>query len=240
MTRQYFSDSAVCASSADVERKLAAHIMWYYWDQNDVSRMTSFWSSHKKRLNQDEYVTYLLNLYWDQSEEGQKALRLELTGMKDHPKVAALMDEFKMQEKFAARRAGILKMNLLEEGKPFDGDAFSAKLESFLLEIKKLGEEVKPLLGSENGKIREQTNQQLQGFYAQVADKLQALTPVGEEKEFVASFQGEMYNVAKVFQTKVVDFKKATRRPSGDVTYASPVQPSLSTSAMDLYPGARK
>lgn len=154
--------------------------------------------------------------------------------------MAALMDEFKEQEKFQSRRENLLKTVLLEKEKPFDGEGFNARLEGFLLEIKKVGEEVKPLLGSEHGKVREQTNQQLQGFYAQVADMIQALNPVGEEPEFIVSFQGEMHKIAKVFQTKVVDFKKATRRPSGDVTFASPVQPALSTSAMDQIPGEQK
>ena len=240
MTRNGFSDAAKCASSAEVSNKMAAHILWYYWDQNDVSRMTGFWDGHKKYLSRDEYVTYLLDLYWDQPEAGQKTLRSELKSLKDHAKIAALMDDFKNQEKFQARREQILKMELLDATKPFDGDAFNAKLEGFLLEIKKLAEEVKPLLASEHGKIREQTNQQLQGFYADVSDKLQGLVPANEEKEFIASFQSEMHNIAKVFQTKVVDFKKATRRPSGDVTFASPVQPSLSSTVIDQLPGGRK
>jgi hypothetical protein len=49
-----------------------------------------------------------------------------------------------------------------------------------------------------------------------------------------------MQKIAKVFQSKVVDFKKATRRPSGDITFASPVTPSLSTAVMDQVPGGKK
>ncbi|MBY0518783.1 MAG: tetratricopeptide repeat protein [Bacteriovoracaceae bacterium] len=240
MTRQNFKETAACASSSEVHDKLASHVLWYYWDQNDSSKMISFYDSNKKNLNRDDYVSYLLDLYWDQPEQGQQALRVELKHYKDHPKVVTLNDDFKHQEKFQARRAAILKTELLEAEKPFDGDAFNAKLEAFMLEIKKVGEEVKPLLTSEHGKIREQTNQQLQGFYADVADKLQGLKPNEPDKDFQVSFQAEMYNVAKVFQTKVVDFKKATRRPSGDVTFASPLQPTLSISPMDQIPGGRK
>ncbi len=240
MVSGQYRDFAGCASSTEMESKVAGQILWYYWDHNDISRLTSFWDNNKKRLDKNDYVTYLLDLYWDQPEISQRTLRKELTQLKDHPKVAALMDEFKEQEKFQTRRESLLKTVLIEKEKAFDGDGFNARLEGFLLEIKKVGEEVKPLLASEHGKVREQTNQQLQGFYAQVADMIQALNPVGEEPEFIVSFQGEMHKIAKVFQTKVVDFKKATRRPSGDVTFASPVQPVLSTSAMDQIPGERK
>lgn len=220
---------------------MAAHILWYYWDHNDVSRMTSFWDAQKKNLDKDEYVGFLLDLYWDQNEEGQRNLRRELIEVKDHTKVAALMGDFKRQEEFLKRREEILKLSLVELDKPFDPEAFNPRLEKFLLEIKKLSDEVKPLLASEHGKIREQTNQQLQGFYGKVADKLQTLNVVHEDKDFVASFQSEMHKIAKVFQTKVVDFKKATRRPSGDLEFVSPVQAKISISTMDQYSaGGRK
>lgn len=240
INRSQFKAFAQCASATEVEKKMADHILWYYWDQNDSSNLISSWGDFKKVSSKDDYITYLLDLYWDQPEAGQKSLRSELIKHKDHPKVAALMEEFKLQEKFQSRREQILSQVLLDETKPFDGDAFNAKLEGFLLEIKKLAEDVKPLLSSEQIKIREQTNQQLQGFYGAVSDKLMSLKTQETDAEFVAGFQAEMHNVSKVFQAKVVDFKKATRRPSGDVTFASPVQPALSSSVIDLVPGSRK
>lgn len=241
ITKQNFDDAAKCASSPEVVSKVAGQILWYYWDQNDVSRMTSFWSAKKKVLSKDEYVSYLLDLYWDQNEAGQRDLRREFKSVQDHPKMAALMDDFKNQENFFKRRQEILTLGLVEADKPFDPEAFNPKLEKFLLEIKKVGEEVKPLLTSEHGKIREQTNQQLQGFYANVADKLQTLKPLHEDKDFVLSFVSEMHNIAKVFQTKVVDFKQAKRMPSGDLEFASPMQASISITTMDQFPaGGRK
>lgn len=241
ITTRNFQDAAKCATSATMTQKMAGHILWYYWDHNDVGRMTSFWDSQKKNLDKDEYVGFLLDLYWDQNEEGQRGLRRELAEVKDHAKVAALMGDFKRQEEFLKRREEILKISLVEVDKPFDPEAFNPRLEKFLLEIKKVSEEVKPLLASEHGNIREQTNQQLQGFYAKVADKLQTLNVVHEDKDFVASFQSEMHKIAKVFQTKVVDFKKATRRPSGDLEFASPVQAEISITTMDQYSaGGRK
>jgi hypothetical protein len=67
------------------------------------------------------------------------------------------------------------------------------------------------------------------------------LNVVHEDKDFVASFQSEMHKIAKVFQTKVIDFKKATRRPSGDLEFVSPVQAKISISTMDQYSaGGRK
>ncbi len=232
---------AKCASSSEVVAKVAAQVLWYYWDQNDPARLVGFWESSKKHLERDEYVAYLLDLYWDQNEKGQRELRQEFAKNKDHPKLSALMNDFKAQEEFLKRREAILALPLVDPQEvSFDPEAFNPKLEKFLLEIKKVGEEVKPLLTSEHGKIREQTNQQLMAFYGRVADRLQTLNPKHEDKEFVDSFTGEMHKMAKVFQTKVVDFKKAQRRPSGDAEYLSPLQSAISAGVMDQYKDGRK
>lgn len=234
------SEFSKCSSGADVHKKIASFMLWYYWDQNDAERMTGIWSDQKKNLDRDEYVTYLLDLYWDQPEEKQRALRSDLKREKDHPKVAALINDFQLQEKFQSMREKTLQIELMKKEEVFDPEKFNVKLEAFLLEIKKVGEEAKPLLASDSGKVREQTNQQLQGFYASVADLLQSLEVKHEDKDFVASFKGEMHKISKVFQTKVVDFKKSSRTPSGDIVFASPVQTSLSATTMDEISGVRK
>lgn len=235
-----FSEFSKCTSSPEAHKKIASYMLWYYWDQNDAQRMTGIWRDQKKNLDRNEYVTYLLDLYWDQPEEKQRSLRSDLKREKDHPKVAALINDFQLQEKFQTKREKTLKLELIKQDENFDPEKFNLRLEAFLLEIKKTGEEAKPLLASESGKIREQTNQQLQGFYASVADTLQGLDFKHEDKEFIASFRGEMHKISKVFQTKVVDFKKSSRTPSGDVVFASPVQTSLSATTMDEFSGARK
>ncbi len=235
-----FSEFSKCASSPEVHKKIASYMVWYYWDQNDSDRMTGIWNDQKKNLDRDEYVTYLLDLYWDQPEAKQRTLRGELKREKDHPKVAALIKDFQLQEKFQSFREKTLKIDLINKEEAFDPEKFNVKLEAFLLEIKKVGDEAKPLLSSDSGKVREQTNQQLQGFYASVADILQSLDFKHDDKDFVASFKSEMHNVSKVFQTKVVDFKKTTRTPSGDIEFASPVQTSLSATSMDDFSGVRK
>ena len=235
-----FSEFSKCTSGPETHKKIASYMLWYYWDQNDAERMTGIWSDQKKNLDRDEYVTYLLDLYWDQPEEKQRALRSDLKREKDHPKVAALINDFQLQEKFQTMREKTLKLELMSKEEAFDPEKFNVKLEAFLLEIKKVGEEAKPLLSSDSGKVREQTNQQLQGFYASVADRLQGLEVKHEDKDFVASFKGEMHNISKVFQTKVVDFKKSSRTPSGDIVFASPVQTSLSATTIDDISGVRK
>jgi tetratricopeptide (TPR) repeat protein len=240
ITQQAFNQTRGCSSAPEVDKKIAGQILWYYWDHNDSDRMISFWNSNSKYLDQEEYVTYLLDLYWDQNEQAQKSLRSDLKRMKAHPKIAALTGDFLLQEKFQKTRETVLKIQLVNADVPFDPEAFNPNLEKFLLEIKKVGEEAKPLLSSQYGKIREQTNQQLQGFYASVADILQGLSFPHEDKDFVASFKGEMHKIAKVFQNKVVDFKKTTRKPSGDIAFASPVQTSLSASTIDVVSGGRK
>jgi hypothetical protein len=238
--KQVFDKFSKCASSPEVEKKIASQAQWYYWDHNQPEDMISWWNSHKKSLDKDEYVTYLLDLYWDQPEDKQRILRADLKRVKDHPKVAALINDFSQQEKFLAAREKALAIELINLEQPFDPEAFNTKLEGFLLEIKKIGELAKPLLESEHGKIREQTNQQLQGFYANVADLLQGLNVKHEDKDFVASFKDEMHKISKVFQTKVIDFKKSTRTPSGDMVFPTPVQSKLSANPMDVFSGSKK
>lgn len=240
LSRESWKQNVSCASNPEVTKKLAGQILWYYYDHNDTARLMSFWKDHKAQLNRDEYVGYLLDLYWDRPAEDQKELRHELVKLKDNAKVEQLMDDFKRQDAFQARIEALLKTTLVTPGVAFDPEAFNPRLEAFLLEVKKVGEEVKPLLSSEHNRVREQTNQQLQGFYGQVYDLIAGLRVEHEDKDFVASFQQEMQKIAKVFQSKSFDFKKASRRPSGDATFLSPVDAPLSSVSMDRIPGGHK
>lgn len=240
LTQGRWAESSRCASNAEVAVKLAGQILWYYHDINDVSRLVSFWEENRGKLDRGDYVDYLLDLYWDRPGHDQRSLRSELLKLKDNARVAALIEDFHRQEAFQVRREALLKTVLVDNTKAFDPEAFNPVLEKFLLEIKKLGEEVKPLLASSHSKVREQTHQQLQGFYAQVADLIAGLKPLHDDQDFVVSFQTEMRKIAKVFETKVVDFKKTARHPSGDVTFLSPVQPPLSSVSMDRFPGGRQ
>ena len=94
------------------------------------------------------------------------------------------------------------------------------------------------MLASEHNRVREQTNAQLQGFYGLVYDKIAGLAVVHEDKDFVASFTNEMLKIAKVFQSKAVEFKKVSRRPSGDATFLSPVDAPVSSVTMDRFPAS--
>lgn len=240
LTKADWSESKACASSPKVVDQRAGQVMWFYQDMNDHSSLMSFWSANKKHLEQDDYVNALLELYWDRPEEGQRELRAELSKMKDHPKVAGLMADFKRQSDFQNRREALLNTALLEKEKAFDPETFNPRLESFLLDLKKIGEEVKPLLQSEHHKVREQTHQQLYGFYGRVSDLLVGLAPQHEDKEFVASFQSEMRKMATVFQGKAVEFKKSARHPAGNATFLSPVIAPISSVQMDIVPGGAR
>lgn len=239
LSQRSLKENSKCATSSEVSRKLAGQIMWYYYDQNDTSRLISFWHGNKSSLTRDDYVSYLLELYWDRLSHEQRELRQELVKLKDHPKVADLMDEFKHQETLQTRIDKLLATELVDPKLPFDPEAFNPKLEAFLIDVKKVGEEVKPLLSSSHNRVREQTNQQLQGFYGHIYDKIVGLNVQHEDKDFVASFQGEMQKIAKVFQNKAMDFKKVTRSPSGDVTFLSPVDAPLSSVSMDRFPASQ-
>lgn len=238
LSRDSWKDNAKCASGEDVARKLAGQMLWYYYDQNDTARLISLWNGNKAAFSREDYVSYLLELYWERPAVEQKELRQELMKLKDNAKVAGLMDEFKLQEKFHNRQEELLKTVLIDATKPFDPEAFNPVLESFLLEIKKVGEEVKPLLASEHNRVREQTNQQLQAFYGHVFDKVSSLSFQHEDKDFVASFSAEMLKIAKVFQNKSQEFKKVSRRPSGDATFLSPVDAPVSSVTMDRFPAS--
>jgi tetratricopeptide (TPR) repeat protein len=238
--QQSWADSRGCASRPEVARARAAQVMWFYQDMNDHAALMTFWSSNRKDLSRDDYVAALLDLYWDRPGDGQRELRLELTKLKDHPKVGALMADFKRQEEFQRRRDLLLKTALVEEGKEFDPEAFNPRLEGFLLDLKKIGEEVKPLLESEHAKVREQTHQQLYGFYNQVSDLLVGLSPKHSDADFLASFQSEMRKMAVVFQGKAVDFKKTARSPAGSTTFLSPIMAPHSSVMIDGVAGGAK
>ncbi len=239
LVRREWKSQQRCAGGAETARKLASRLLHWYHEQNDASRMADFHDEHKAVVDRDDYVALMLELYWDRPLEDQREVRQELMGFKDHPRVSGLMDEFRRQETLAQRQKVLLDTSLLEEKGEFDPEKFNPRLEGLLVELKKLGEEVKPLLSSEHVRLREQAQQQLQSFYGQVSDKLLALAPSHPDEAFVASFRGEMRKIAQVFQAKAVDFKRAARRPSGDVTYLSPVQAPLTSVPMDRFPGGR-
>ena len=69
-------------------------------------------------------------------------------------------------------------------------------------------------------------------------DKVSSLSFQHEDKDFVASFSAEMLKIAKVFQNKSQEFKKVSRRPSGDATFLSPVDAPVSSVTMDRFPAS--